>query len=123
MFSLAGSTPASRCRSAWPGRQLWRDEIEQPGEVSPALRDILWLPARACVVVIHLERADGAHGCERRRQGWKHGPERNKDRKLHPDLVSWEERTEGAREKDRVMIRDFPAFLAKARFQVEEGRR
>lgn len=56
---------------------------------------------------------------ERHRQGWKHGADRDDDRKLHPDLVPWEGLSEEAREKDRVMVRDLPAFLAKAGFQVE----
>ncbi|MFW6437957.1 MAG: RyR domain-containing protein [Armatimonadota bacterium] len=60
---------------------------------------------------------------ERRRQGWKHGAERDNKRKLHPDLVPWEELPEAAREKDRVMVRDLPALLAKAGFQVERGDR
>jgi len=56
---------------------------------------------------------------ERRGQGWRQGAERNDARKLHPDLVPWEELTDEAREKDRMMVRDLPAFLAKAGFQVE----
>jgi len=60
---------------------------------------------------------------ERRGSGWKYGPERDNKRKLHPDLIPWEELSEEARGKDRVLVRDLPAFLAKAGFQVEEIRR
>jgi len=56
---------------------------------------------------------------ERRGQGYRWGAERDDRRKRHPDLVGWDELSEDAREKDRVMIRDLPAFLAKAGFQVE----
>lgn len=58
---------------------------------------------------------------ERRRQGWKHGATRDDRRKLHPDLAPWEELSDEAREKDRVMVRDLPAFLATAGFQVERA--
>ena len=56
---------------------------------------------------------------ERRRAGWTHGTKRDNDRKLHPDLVPWDELDEEAREKDRVMVRDLPAFLAKTGLGVE----
>jgi len=57
---------------------------------------------------------------DRRRNGWTDGERRDNKRRHHPDLVSWEELTEEAREKDRVMVRDLPAFLAKAGFQAEK---
>jgi len=57
---------------------------------------------------------------DRRRNGWTYGERRDNKRQRHPDLVSWEELTDEAREKDRVMVRDLPAFLAKAGFQVEK---
>jgi len=58
---------------------------------------------------------------ERRAQGYSFGSERDDDRKTHPDLVPWEQLSDEAREKDRAMVRDLPAFLAKAGFQVERA--
>ena len=56
---------------------------------------------------------------ERSGQGYRWGEQRDDRRNTHPDLVEWEELSEEGREKDRVMVRDLPAFLAKAGFQVE----
>jgi len=56
---------------------------------------------------------------DRRRNGRTYGERRDNKRRRHPDLVDWEQLSEEAREKDRVMVRDLPAFLAKAGFEVE----
>jgi len=56
---------------------------------------------------------------ERRRAGWRYGSPRDNGRKLHPNLVPWDKLSEEDKEKDRVMVRGLPAFLAKVGFQVE----
>lgn len=48
----------------------------------------------------------------KRSQGWVHGPERDADRRTHPDLVPWEDLDEPTREKDRVRMRLIPELLA-----------
>jgi hypothetical protein len=52
---------------------------------------------------------------ERRENGWRFtsGPKRV-DRKQSPDMVAWEELTEVAKEKDRVIFRALPELLAEA---------
>ncbi|MPM40214.1 hypothetical protein SDC9_86854 [bioreactor metagenome] len=37
--------------------------------------------------------------------GWRYGPERDDERRLHPSLVPWAELSEGEREKDRDAVR------------------
>jgi hypothetical protein len=48
---------------------------------------------------------------ERTRDGWRHGPKKNIDRKIHPDLVPWEELSEEIREYDRNLVRQIPDLL------------
>ncbi len=58
---------------------------------------------------------------ERRGQGYRWGEVRDDRRKTHPDLVGWDELSEEGREKDRMMVRNLPGFLARAGFQVERA--
>jgi len=46
--------------------------------------------------------------------GWKYAPETDKARKLHKDLVPWEDLSEEDKEKDRVLVRNIPRILEKA---------
>lgn len=48
---------------------------------------------------------------ERTAKGWRHGPVRDSERKLHPDLVDWEYLTEDSRDKDRSAVRGIPKHL------------
>lgn len=52
-------------------------------------------------------------------EGWTfaQGP-RDSARRTHPSLVSWELLPESEREKDRNTVRELPAFLARAGFQI-----
>jgi len=54
---------------------------------------------------------------ERRSQGWTYGP-RDPEKKTNPSLVSWEELSEEGRELNRATIRQMPASLAQAGFQI-----
>ena len=55
---------------------------------------------------------------EKQRNGWIHGPIRDNEKKVHPDLVPWEELDDVAREKDRNAVRTIPKLLAEAGFAV-----
>jgi voltage-gated potassium channel Kch len=50
--------------------------------------------------------------------GWRYGPRRDSVAKLSPYLVDWSDLPEELREKDRAAVRDLPAILADAGFQV-----
>jgi hypothetical protein len=55
---------------------------------------------------------------ERMAKGWRHGPGRDNDHKLHPDLVDWEYLSEESRDKDRSAVRAIPEHLAAAGLQI-----
>ena len=50
--------------------------------------------------------------------GWQHGPERNGEEKLHPDLLPWHELADEEKEKDRVLVRAIPRVLARAGYTI-----
>ena len=53
---------------------------------------------------------------ERQAQGYLYGP--NREGKQHPDLVDWQYLSDGAKDKDREAIRELPAILHHAGFQI-----
>jgi TrkA-N domain/RyR domain len=53
---------------------------------------------------------------ERKGQGYVYGP--NREGNQHPDLVDWQYLSETARHKDRDAIRELPAILRQAGFQI-----
>jgi hypothetical protein len=59
---------------------------------------------------------------ERIAKGWRHGPVRDNDRKLHPDLVDWEYLPEASRDEDRSAVRAIPEYLAAAGLQIVRTR-
>ncbi len=54
-----------------------------------------------------------------RASGWRWGPQKDKAKRTHPDLVPWEGLPEEERNKDRVFIRQLPSLLARLGFQIE----
>ncbi|MBF8187199.1 RyR domain protein [Nonomuraea sp. K274] len=50
--------------------------------------------------------------------GWTHGPERNEERKQHPDILDWNALPEESRDKDRATVRNLPDVLADAGFRI-----
>lgn len=60
---------------------------------------------------------------ERRRNGWRFtsGP-KDVDRRMSPDMVPWEDLTETAKEKDRVIFRALPELLADAGYALRPSR-
>ena len=53
---------------------------------------------------------------ERQEQGFVYGP--NRQGNQHPDLVDWQYLSEAAKDKDRDAIRELPAILRQAGFQI-----
>lgn len=70
--------------------------------------------------VQRLAQMEHERWCEdKRREGWQYaaGP-KNTANKTNPDLVPWERLPEPEREKNRAGVREIPAFLARAGFQI-----
>jgi RyR domain len=53
---------------------------------------------------------------ERQAQGYVYGP--NREGKQHPNLVDWQYLSQSAKDKDRDAIRELPAILLEAGFQI-----
>lgn len=53
---------------------------------------------------------------ERQAQGYIYGP--NREGRQHPDMVDWQYLSKSAQEKDRQAIRELPAILRQAGFQI-----
>jgi hypothetical protein len=60
---------------------------------------------------------------ERLREGFKYGPVKDLKKKANPNLVSWNELPNEEKNKDRNSVRNLPALLARARFQIYRLRR
>lgn len=55
-------------------------------------------------------------------QGWRRTDgAKDPDRRLHPQLVPWEDLPEEERRKDRETVRELPALLAAAGYRLENG--
>jgi hypothetical protein len=59
---------------------------------------------------------------ERISQGWRYGPVRDNVRKLNPDILEWGDPrfTKIAKDKDYNAVRNIPAYLLEAGFQLEK---
>ena len=55
---------------------------------------------------------------ERLLDGWVYGAERDVEKKISPNLVSWDNLTDDVKEWDRQPVRELPRFLAKAKFEI-----
>jgi hypothetical protein len=55
---------------------------------------------------------------ERISQGWKYGEERDPEHKIHPDLRDWSYLSDVSKDKDRDAVRELPAILQDAGFQI-----
>lgn len=54
--------------------------------------------------------------------GWRFGPDRDPERRLHPMLVGWEELPAAEREKDRRAVEEIPGLLAAVGYAVRRTR-
>jgi hypothetical protein len=45
--------------------------------------------------------------------GWKYAPKTDKAKKLHKDMVPWEQHSEADKDKDREMVRRIPIILSR----------
>lgn len=59
---------------------------------------------------------------EKLRKGWKYGPIRDNDEKIHNCLVPWEELPEHEKEKDRDAVRAIPLLLQKVDLLIRRVR-
>jgi hypothetical protein len=60
---------------------------------------------------------------ERRRSGWKWGPEKSDDRKTSPYFLPWEELGRDTQDIDRHFVSELPRLLAEAELQIVRLRR
>jgi hypothetical protein len=51
-------------------------------------------------------------------EGWRHAESTDKERKLHKDLVPWDELPEDEREKDRTLVRSILRIIVKAGYTM-----
>lgn len=58
---------------------------------------------------------------EKLETGWRYGPHRDNDRKIHDQLKPWEELDEPNRDKDREAVEEIPQILAQAGFGIRRG--
>jgi len=52
-------------------------------------------------------------------EGWRHGAQRDNKRRTNPDLVGWESLNDNEKEKNIAFVRQLPALLAQAGFQID----
>lgn len=55
---------------------------------------------------------------ERSAQGWRYGPQRDEKRRLHPDMVPWDQLSEKSRNRDRDAVRNLPTIYETALAEV-----
>ena len=73
-------------------------------------------------VAAHIERlAEAEHKgwmAQRVRGGWRYGPVRDNEKKLHPLMVGYGDLSEAEKEKDRVAARNYPSQVKSAGLAV-----
>jgi hypothetical protein len=52
------------------------------------------------------------------RDGWKWGPETDKEKKIHSCLVPYDQLSESDKESDRDMVRGIPSILSAAGYKM-----
>lgn len=50
--------------------------------------------------------------------GWRYAPDRNPERREHPDMVEYRDLPEATKDRDRIQVRRIPIFLAALDFKV-----
>jgi hypothetical protein len=65
------------------------------------------------------EREHARWNVERLIAGWVYGPTADKDKKISPYLVPWDELPDQIREYDREPVRAIPRMLAAAGFELQ----
>lgn len=58
---------------------------------------------------------------ERLKDGWRRGPVKDPRQRTHPLLVPWEELPDYAKDFTRAVVRDLPAALAQADFELRKS--
>lgn len=65
--------------------------------------------------------AEAAHNIwmdEKLRDGWRYGPEIDKEKKLHNCLIPYKKLSEDDKESDRDMVRGIPRIIALAGYKL-----
>jgi hypothetical protein len=69
--------------------------------------------------VEHLAQLEHARWtAERLAQGWRHSPVKDRDKKLHSDLVAWEDLSEESRDSDRDAVAAWRELLAELGLEI-----
>jgi len=55
---------------------------------------------------------------EKINDGWKYGPVRNDEKKIHPSLIPWDELPENDKEINRNFVRKLPHILARVDLEI-----
>ena len=58
----------------------------------------------------------------KKKEGWQQGEVKDGKRRMYPNLLPWEDLSESERQKNRVLVQQFPALLSKIGFQIEKNR-
>jgi hypothetical protein len=70
--------------------------------------------------VEELARAEHERWCDDLMgEGWRYGPVKDSERRVHPSLVPWSELSEEERDKDREPVRELPRMLALVGFDIQ----
>ena len=55
--------------------------------------------------------------------GWRYAPETEKSKKLHKDLVPWDQLSEKEKDKDRTLVKGIPKILGRAGYIMQKKKR
>jgi hypothetical protein len=55
---------------------------------------------------------------DRKASGWRYAPDRDNEHLLHPGIQPWNELAPGLRQRNQELVRDIPAILSDAGFQI-----
>jgi hypothetical protein len=107
---------SNRAFAAGIGAKLKRAGFIAAPAIAPTHNGADWLSAELLEDFAEAEHERWARDLER--QGWRHGAVKDSEAKTHPSLVPYAELSEEEREKDRDAVREVPAILGAAGFEL-----
>jgi len=81
--------------------------------------DVVIPPQVADVMEILSQHAHDTWGRKRIEDRWRYGPTRDDEEKLHPNLVPYDQLTDGEKSYDRELIAETIRLLLKLGFTIE----